>query len=332
MKSILLDGEDLVTYKSVIDKLSGDSDLYKKCEKFVTIFRELRQNQQVSNVSANKMKFQGKQIGLKEATVQMLIDVLNGKMPERPKLPSKSMVVPPLKTDKVLAAQGKPSNPNPMVNNLGYPSRYDVKKLLTKSFDYLKTNWKWVAGIAAAVIALIVVISLPYNVHDTGQENVLARDEQLKKVIESHLDLEMVEYTFKNVYHTPNDDNFWGNKRLLIQYTAYVTAGVDLRELSMKDVSISEDQKTISIRLPKAAMMGLQIPDRSIKPIVSVTGWRSGYTTEDINKVIGVAEKEVEKAIPSCGILQDAEGFAKAYFELLLGQLGYENVNVSFKN
>ena len=335
IKSILLDGEELDTYKSAIDKLSGDSDLYGKCEKFVATFRELRQNKQVSNVSTNKLKFQGKQVGLKEATVQTLIDVLHGKMPQRPKLPSKPMAASPRKADNMLAEQGKPSDPSPMVSTPDKPSRFDVKKLWTKASGYLKTNWKWVAGIAATIIALIVVLSLPSNVHDAEseeQEHILSREEQLKKAIESHLELEMVEYTFKNVYRTPNDDSFWGNRRLLIQYTAYVTAGVDLRKLSMNDVSISEDQNTITIRLPKAEIMGLNIPDNSIKPITSVTGWRSNYSTEEIQKVLGIAEKEVEKAIPNCGILQDAEGFAKAYFELLLGQLGYENVRVSFKS
>lgn len=55
-------------------------DLYEKSKQFVSLFQEMKKNSgQLSKISIRKLNFQGKIIGLKEYTLNLLVDVLNGK-------------------------------------------------------------------------------------------------------------------------------------------------------------------------------------------------------------------------------------------------------------
>lgn len=146
-------------------------------------------------------------------------------------------------------------------------------------------------------------------------------------------ELGTVEYTVKKIVSA--DDYSWykyGKRKVLFSCTAYVKAGINMKDFSAEAVTIDKEKNSISAVLPKAQILSFNMPPEEIKEEFSlVTGMRTNFTPEEKQGLLVLGEKDIRDDIPNMGILNDAEENAKLFFSALFAQLGYEQISIKFE-
>lgn len=121
------------------------------------------------------------------------------------------------------------------------------------------------------------------------------------------------------------------NERLLLVACGKVNAGVDLNQMTEDDVAVSEDGKTVTVRLPKSELKDVFLIDDTTQPC-------STRVYDRTNLIILPATMELEgeareKAVQAIrdtaiqsGMLTEANKNARAVVEKMLILAGYEKV------
>lgn len=164
----------------------------------------------------------------------------------------------------------------------------------------------------------------------------LSQDELLSQKMQGlseMAELGTVEYTVKKIVIA--DDEAWykyGNRKILFTCTAFIKAGIDMKEFSADNVVVNKEGKSISVVLPKAKILSFNMPPEEIKEEFSmVTGLRDKFSVEDKQHLLVLGEKDITEDIPNMGIIEDAQANAKVFFTALFSQLGYEKINIKFE-
>jgi Protein of unknown function (DUF4230) len=144
-------------------------------------------------------------------------------------------------------------------------------------------------------------------------------------------DLTTVEYTLSKVVKA-TDHGTWfklGQRKIIMSVVAYAKAGIDME--SIKEENIFLKNGAITIQLPHAKLISLNIPPEEIKEELTETGfWRDGFKTEEKNNLLIQAEQSVRKSIDSLGILAKAEENARFLITNYVKRLGYKEVAITF--
>ncbi len=146
-------------------------------------------------------------------------------------------------------------------------------------------------------------------------------------------DLASVEYVVTKIIKA-NDNKTWykpGDRKILMSCKATLTAGVDLS--AIKPEQISADGKSISLVLPHAKMIALNIKPEDIVVEYEATDiLRQPFNAEERNGLVLQAENQIKASIPALGILQTAETNSSLFVTNFLHRLGYEKISISFNN
>lgn len=157
-------------------------------------------------------------------------------------------------------------------------------------------------------------------------------DEALSKAV-ACAELGTVEYTITKLIMT-NDDALYkfGDRKIIFSCRTTMKAGIDLKEFTKEDVSVSNDGKTVVVNLPQPKILSFNMAAEDIKLEYSkVTGMRTSFNTDERNDLLKQGEKAIIEDAPNLGIYDDAKKNATDFFKALLAQCGYANVNVCFK-
>ena len=144
-------------------------------------------------------------------------------------------------------------------------------------------------------------------------------------------ELGTVEYTVKKIVKCDDQQRFTiGDRKILFQSTAYLKAGIKLDHFTADDIQI--DEKIVTINLPHAELLSFNMPAEETTTVFENDGFfRSRFNAEEQNEILTLGEKDIRENVPTIGILQDAERNAKDVFTALLTQMGFNQVNVNFK-
>jgi hypothetical protein len=111
-----------------------------------------------------------------------------------------------------------------------------------------------------------------------------------------------------------------------------VTAGVDLENLTKKDINLDTDKKTIHITLPHATIV--QAPSIDLKKIEQYSSegiFRSSVTNwDDGSQLADVAKQKIKKEAIQFGLLKTAEENARLALQEFYKNINY-TVTVTFK-
>lgn len=153
-----------------------------------------------------------------------------------------------------------------------------------------------------------------------------------QQALKQAAELGTVEYTVKKIVRCNDEQKYSiGDRQILFSTTAYLKAGVKLDNFSDDDVVITDNSVTVT--LPNAELLSFNMPAEEIKNEFENYGYfRSRFNAEEQNKILQLGEKDIRDDIPNLGILHDAEQNTKEIFVALLSQMGFEKVNVKFKN
>lgn len=144
-------------------------------------------------------------------------------------------------------------------------------------------------------------------------------------------ELATVEYTITKVVKA-SDNKTWfkvGERKILITSEAIVKAGIDLSQLTEKD--INRDGKTITIQLPPPKILSVNIPPENIQvAFEKVSLFRDPFTVKERNQLMAQAEKQIRNSGASLGIIEQSKITTQLLLSRLLMQLGFEKVNLTF--
>jgi hypothetical protein len=131
----------------------------------------------------------------------------------------------------------------------------------------------------------------------------------------------------------PNDVHIPGAKRTLFMVVpGEVTAGVDLENLTKKDITLDTDKKAIHITLPHATIV--QDPSIDLKKTQSYSSegiFRSSVTNwDDGSQLADLAKQKIKKEAIQFGLLKIAENNARLALQEFFKNLNY-TVTVTFK-
>lgn len=168
----------------------------------------------------------------------------------------------------------------------------------------------------------------------TRRERVEDTVKREVEAISAMKQLNLVEYRVRKIVKA-NDEGEWykiGDRKILLSCTAYLKAGLDLSSFSVDDVVIDRDNGTVSVTIPHATLLSLDIPASEIRQEYDqVTMFRHSFSAEERNALLRQGEKQIRESVPSIGILPKAEENARKFFESVFAKMGFATVNVIFR-
>ena len=98
------------------------------------------------------------------------------------------------------------------------------------------------------------------------------------------------------------------------------------------DIKANIEKKSISITLPGAELLSVNLKPENIKLIYEKTSiTRSSFSNKERDAILAQGEADILKSVPDMGIFDDAESNAKLFLEAFFKQAGFTNVNIEFK-
>lgn len=159
-------------------------------------------------------------------------------------------------------------------------------------------------------------------------------EERLGNLSGPSAELGTVEYTISKIIAADHDVFYKiGDRKILFSSSSTMKAGIDISKFTAENVSIDEKANTITVSMPKAKVLALNLPAENIKlEYEKVSGMRHTFTPEERIKIHELAEKDIIDDAENLGILKDAEDNAKLLIEGLLSNFGYKKINVVFQD
>ncbi|MDR1554005.1 MAG: DUF4230 domain-containing protein [Prevotellaceae bacterium] len=146
-------------------------------------------------------------------------------------------------------------------------------------------------------------------------------------------ELGTVEYVVSKVVKA-NDDATWfkfGDRKILFSCKANLKAGIDLSELAKDSVIVDYKQRAISLVLPKAKILSLNMKPDDIELVYEKTALtRFSYSNAERDMIMAQGEKDIKDKVPEMGILADAEKNAKFFLEAFFSQAGFSIIEIKF--
>jgi hypothetical protein len=145
--------------------------------------------------------------------------------------------------------------------------------------------------------------------------------------------LATAEYTLTKIIRASDDQTWYkvGDRKILMSCEAHLKAGIDLQRLNKNNFEVADDS-TISVTLPHAQLLSVDIPPNKIQLAYEDIGlWRDPFSAAEREQLLAQAERQIKGLAASLGILQTAEANAITYMQHLLQQAGYKQVSVTFE-
>jgi hypothetical protein len=183
-----------------------------------------------------------------------------------------------------------------------------------------------VAGLVL-IIGLLGGILLGRLVPTTpaGRPAIAATPTVLRQVQGLH-QLVTVRYVMEKVVIL-EDVKWYGENRLLMLAHGRALAGVDLGQLTDRDVVA--DGPRVTVLLPRAQLLEVALDDRRTQVIERSTGMLREFDKDLEQDARRQAVDQIRIAARDSGILRDADERARTQIENLLRSLGYSQVEVT---
>lgn len=136
-------------------------------------------------------------------------------------------------------------------------------------------------------------------------------------------DLVTVKYVLEKVVIL-EDAKWYGENRVLLLAHGIVKAGIDLKDFTAEDVTISD--KKISIKLPPPQITDAYLDDKNSQVIDHTTGLLREFDKDLEQAARQNAVDDIRRAARTDGILDEADKRAKLELEVFLRQAGFEQV------
>ncbi|GIH17617.1 DUF4230 domain-containing protein [Rugosimonospora africana] len=202
----------------------------------------------------------------------------------------------------------------------------------------------WLAGAVALVVVLALVLNvsglLPHFHNPFASKKTDRSQPTLLLSIQDLARFDAASGNFQEVIDVQQDRRFIPdiifNDRALFVCVGSVDAYVDFTNIGQGDITDSTDHKTVTVRLPAAALEKTNIDhDKSYvfatqKGLANRIGDFFGGDENKEQELYKLGEQRIQQAAKDSGLIQRAEDNTKEMLEQLLKSLGYTTITVTF--
>lgn len=183
---------------------------------------------------------------------------------------------------------------------------------------------------------LLIIITVGLSIRILGKENNRYNDNTNTRVlstISQVLDLNTVKYNYSNIVAVKKDKSIndikipFTEQSFIIKYEGVINGGI-----KPEDIMIIENTgKKINIEVEQCRILNHYIDDENLYVYDIKNSIFNKLDTNDILSDISKYKKEYEDKILKEGFMEEIKENTKASLVNLLKNIGYEEVNVSFK-
>ena len=176
------------------------------------------------------------------------------------------------------------------------------------------------------LLTLIIIMSLLFSCKKKNNINEVFALREMSE-------LATVEYMVTKIIRASDDQTWYkiGDRKILMSCEASVKAGIDMS--AIKEENISIEGKSISLVLPKAHLISVNMKPENIKVEYQETGlFRSNFSAGERDQLMAQGEAQIKRSVDSLGIIQTAETNASLFISNYLKQLGYNRIHIRFGN
>lgn len=180
-------------------------------------------------------------------------------------------------------------------------------------------------NIAIVILVLLIFVSCSEN----------KRAVVVSKIRQASL-LATTEFTIDKTVFATRDKKLLGlikiNQADFLAYTtAIVKTGIDLDKLQADDIVI--EGKRISLKLPHVEVINFSYPVEKYRIDKEVTqqAFLNKFTIEDYDRFFQQAEIDIRNNLKYLGIVKTTEQKTRAMMEILLKNLGYQEIYITFE-
>lgn len=173
-------------------------------------------------------------------------------------------------------------------------------------------------------LGMLIIVIVVSALLVTGCGPKITSNEVVEK-IRGLSDLTTTKYTMSIVVKSDTPGNWWAfgqdYKKMLLVAKGTVEAGVDLNQLQLTDVNVSDDGKNITVNLPPVMIRNRSNCLSNNPEDTYVYNASSGIFADTSNQqteLRGLANQELVKAACNAGIMKRANADAKAVVEKFL--------------
>ncbi len=188
--------------------------------------------------------------------------------------------------------------------------------------------WKKVVAALLGLACLAVIFALglffgagvkrflPAGPTTLSTATILTRVQSLNQLV-------TVKYVLEKVVDV-EDAKWYGENRVLLVAHGVAKAGIDLSRLKADDIQVN--QKSVSIKLPKATVTDVYLDDNRTQVLERSTGIMRVFDKDLEQNARREAVEDLRSAALQDGIIKDAEDRGKAQLSNLFFQLGFTQV------
>lgn len=181
---------------------------------------------------------------------------------------------------------------------------------------------------------LLIIITGGFIIKILGRENNSYNDNtKVLSTISQVLDLNTVKYNYSNIVAVKKDKSIndikipFTEQSFIIKYEGVINGGVKL-----EDIIIAENTgKSINIEINQCRILNHYIDDENLYVYDIKNSIFNKLDTNDILSDISKYKKEYEDKILKEGFMEEIKENTKSSLFNLLKNIGYEEVNISFK-
>jgi type IV secretory pathway VirJ component len=180
------------------------------------------------------------------------------------------------------------------------------------------------------MIILLAMLCACSNEEEENISSIKPEEEQVRSICE----MSTLECYYHNVAKSTKtkgtgitalgekDRTFW------IEYTGVAKIGIDMSKAKMD----MDDENHITIHLPEAEVMNVEVVGDTLNYISSADGWnKNEITAEDETNAINEAQKEMEETVKeNSSLLMSAQDRAKKLIENYITKLG-ESTGITYE-
>lgn len=164
---------------------------------------------------------------------------------------------------------------------------------------------------------------------------IIARPEAKKKKVELQTlqdlsELATVEYNVKKIVKYKDESWLMGRRAILIETSAILKAGIDMSELTSRD--IKQEGEAITIYLPRPKLISLNMKPRDMKEIYNDAEiLRQDFSAAEKEKFLAQGQQDIMAKLDEIGIIEKAAVYSKMLLETWLKILGFREITILFK-
>lgn len=168
------------------------------------------------------------------------------------------------------------------------------------------------------------------------QKESLADKFQQRKQTITCAELGTIECKVRKVVKADDKADWYkfGDRKILFECSGTVKAGIDLSSPeSIKVDNIDESSKSITLTLPAAKILSLNLNPEDTKLVYEkVSATRFNFDNVERNGLLKQGEAAIlEDFAKEKEIMKQAEKNCSSFFTSMLGQIGFKNISIKFK-